>query len=1476
MINTYEYSSNECDCGILVNFNPVFSIIPPSGNGMAPVGAAPNIVGQDTYILNFSVNSVSPSGTVISLSPQTYTINNTPIFIPVTTAKINSQYKVNSQALIKLVITDIYNQELYTDYTEVVCLPDVIVRSGSVGAIATDEGGQTIAVDSTELEAGMIVTGNNIDGSLTILQIIDRNTIKITGKVKGTGTYNYKFTKSSCEIITDNLPSYIYLSSDNNWSYSYNGQLVAKFVPSDNESDIVVRLTAKNNRLPAKNSFYKIPQTSLFKLIENESPGNSSICDNKICPSVFGQLVYDGDVYSDGDAILVTYGGFSLNGSLKTLLTLFSESPFASPTPTPTKTPTTTPTISITPTITVTRTPTRTPTVTPTVSITNTPTVTPTISITPTVSVTRTITPTPTITQSLTPTNSITPTTTTTVTPTNSETPTATPTLTPSRTASPAYTIYAWGDNLNGEFGNNITGGESSAMLATDTNSSFVKFACGKDHTLAINSYGELYSWGSNGYGQLGNNTTNDSLVPIKIGSFNNWIDVGATDTYSVAINSQGKVYLWGNNGFKIPTEIAGTWKKISISNAQLVLISNNDGLYVANLLTGSPFTNNPPTQIGTNTNWTSISSSNVFIAAINSLGQIFNGGNVGRLNSVPDITLMRVGAANNWTQVVTIDSIYGNLLFMLNNIGEIYTIGNSYGYNTPSITRLAPEFSNWTKIAGYVYRSNTYIRFYAINSANQLYGMGYNIGNGLLEYTGFAGVGLSNLGWINIFPGSDHVIGIVSSSLTVTPTPTRTPTISITPTRTPTKSLTPTRTPTPDPSATPTVTPTISETPTNTPTISITPTITPTISVTPTITPTITVTKSLTPTITVTRTPTRTPPAAAFVSTWSKTSIYGGFSTVTLPLISTGVYNFIVNWGDGSSDTITSYNQAAVTHTYSGNNGLSTTTITITGLLKGWSFANGGDKLKITNISSWGVLNVTESAYVFQGCGNLTITATDSLVLPANSSSFFEGCSALSTNSLNALNTSAVTNMSYMFANCTNFNGNIANWDVSSVTNMNSMFVGCSVFNQNISSWNTSNVTNMVGMFNSASSFNQNISSWNTSKVTNMSNMFSGAAAFNQNLASWSIASIVAPGMTKMFYLSGMNTTNYNNLLIAWGTGVSRTDRTNINFGISAEYSSGNTSSVIGRAYLKNTLNWNIADHGNETTTILKYNLFNTNVLNLNAVLGVSSDGGFNQNNGTLFEINWGDGTAGTYGSTLNSAYYTYASTGSYTVRVTIVSGQTRFSFGGYESTVGGISYQYLYDIERFGYMALRDNGHTFINNTRLIGFSANDTPLMPTGTNTNLSYTFYNCYNFNSDKLNNWNVSNVKNMAGIFYNCDSFNGLLSNWNTSNVSNMYQMFNDCSIFNQDISIWNYSSIGADATTRADAMNFFLTGSISFSKSNYDKLLTALATSNNYNGVILRTSSYYSNIQSIKDYRATLTQAPPAGRGWTVFDLGAQ
>jgi surface protein len=190
------------------------------------------------------------------------------------------------------------------------------------------------------------------------------------------------------------------------------------------------------------------------------------------------------------------------------------------------------------------------------------------------------------------------------------------------------------------------------------------------------------------------------------------------------------------------------------------------------------------------------------------------------------------------------------------------------------------------------------------------------------------------------------------------------------------------------------------------------------------------------------------------------------------MPLTSsTGLY-FNVNWGDGSPvETITNHTLAIHTYATAG-----TYTISTVGNLQNWRFNNGGDRLKMLNVSQWAGLNINIDKG-FMGCGNLTASATDAPLITSASLSFY-------------------------FFNCTNFNGAIGNWNVSSVTDMLQTFDSATAFNQPIGTWNVSNVTTMNEMFGNAIAFNQDIGNWNVSNVANFTSFMLGKTAPNYSAA--------------------------------------------------------------------------------------------------------------------------------------------------------------------------------------------------------------------------------------------------------------------------------------------------------------------------------------------------------------------------------------
>ncbi len=289
------------------------------------------------------------------------------------------------------------------------------------------------------------------------------------------------------------------------------------------------------------------------------------------------------------------------------------------------------------------------------------------------------------------------------------------------------------------------------------------------------------------------------------------------------------------------------------------------------------------------------------------------------------------------------------------------------------------------------------------------------------------------------------------------------------------------------------------------------------------------------------------------FVFTVDTTQAGSASDTFVLPLHFTGVYNFNVEWGDGNDDDITVYNQPEVTHVYAAGG---IYTITISGQIEGWFFANTGDDDKITNISNWGSLVITLK-WAFYGCSNLDISATDAPTITTTTFEYmFRGCSSLTNPDFSKWDTSTVTYCLGVFQLCPLFNGNVSTWDMSNVTLMQSMFHSCPVFNSDISGWDVGLNTDAVTMFFNNQAFNQDIGGWDMSSVTRIKYMLYNADAFDQSLANWTVTQMT--DMTNfMTSATGMSTANYDALLIAWDAQGTMSFSGTANFG-GSQYTSG------------------------------------------------------------------------------------------------------------------------------------------------------------------------------------------------------------------------------------------------------------------------------------------------------------------------------
>ena len=104
--------------------------------------------------------------------------------------------------------------------------------------------------------------------------------------------------------------------------------------------------------------------------------------------------------------------------------------------------------------------------------------------------------------------------------------------------------LYMWGSNGGGRLGN---GSRTNSYTPVKIMKNVAAVSLGDEHSAAVTKDGSLYMWGYNRYGQLGNGSTTDSYTPIKI--MENVATVSLGDYHSAAITKDGSLYMWGYNG---------------------------------------------------------------------------------------------------------------------------------------------------------------------------------------------------------------------------------------------------------------------------------------------------------------------------------------------------------------------------------------------------------------------------------------------------------------------------------------------------------------------------------------------------------------------------------------------------------------------------------------------------------------------------------------------------------------------------------------------------------------------------------------------------------------------------------------------------------------------------------------------------------------------------------------------------------------
>ncbi|HRZ78756.1 MAG TPA: hypothetical protein P5044_02005 [bacterium] len=123
--------------------------------------------------------------------------------------------------------------------------------------------------------------------------------------------------------------------------------------------------------------------------------------------------------------------------------------------------------------------------------------------------------------------------------------------------------LYCWGNNHLGQVGDSsFENRDDPVQIGSDKK--WESVSCGVSHTCGI-SAGELFCWGNNGDGQAGGGVYADTIdSPAKIGKKNKWEKISAGSAHTCGIES-GELYCWGDEIVYEPLKISdrSDWEQI-------------------------------------------------------------------------------------------------------------------------------------------------------------------------------------------------------------------------------------------------------------------------------------------------------------------------------------------------------------------------------------------------------------------------------------------------------------------------------------------------------------------------------------------------------------------------------------------------------------------------------------------------------------------------------------------------------------------------------------------------------------------------------------------------------------------------------------------------------------------------------------------------------------------------------------------------
>ncbi|MDR3578342.1 MAG: dockerin type I domain-containing protein [Oryzomonas sp.] len=201
-------------------------------------------------------------------------------------------------------------------------------------------------------------------------------------------------------------------------------------------------------------------------------------------------------------------------------------------------------------------------------------------------------------------------------------------------------TVWAWGDNTYDQLGQGTSStleNSTKPVAVTGLTGTFTAVAAGDEHSLALKSDGTVWAWGYNTYGQLGDTVLDTNTgapiafteVPVKVTNLTNIKAIAAGTGFSMALDTSGNVWTWGrNDSGQLGNGTAYTYT--NTQNGQLVPTSGQLTVEVT------------PTKITTLSNITGIAAGEHHALAVDSTNAVWAWGldNCGQLgDNIPSST---------------------------------------------------------------------------------------------------------------------------------------------------------------------------------------------------------------------------------------------------------------------------------------------------------------------------------------------------------------------------------------------------------------------------------------------------------------------------------------------------------------------------------------------------------------------------------------------------------------------------------------------------------------------------------------------------------------------------------------------------------------------------------------------------------------------------------------------------------------------